>query len=146
MVEVATEIEVFVALMPSARLGPMLVPETTSPKLEEAKLEVGPPSIRMPVLAYRTAALTRVASVPPVRLMPPQSPAAAAGQPGTRADGQPTPAVVSARLVKTFLLLLATSSARRCPLFRLMVPLRILTMSPALTVSVPVMLRSPSRM
>src|SRR2546427_10340594 len=99
----------------------------------------------MPVLAYRTAPLTSVASAPPVRLTPPQSPAAAAGQPGTRADGQPTPVVASARLVKTFLLLLTTSSARRCPPVRLMLPLRILTMSPALTVSVAVMLRLPSR-
>ena len=107
---------------------------------------MAPLLMRMPVLAYRTAALTSVASVPFVRLIPPQSPAAGAGQPGTSAAGQPTPAVVSPRLVKTFWPLLLRSSARRRPPFRLMVPLRILTMSPAFTVIVPVMLRLPSRM
>ena len=36
IVELVTEIDVFTVLMPSILLGPMLLPETTRPKLEEA--------------------------------------------------------------------------------------------------------------
>ena len=102
--------------------------------------------MKIPVVAYLTAALTTVAWAPFARSIPPQSPGAGLGQPGTRARGHATPAVPSAKLVKTFWLLLPVSPARKLPPLRLIVPLLILTTSPAFTVSVPDILRSPSRM
>src|SRR5438067_9689193 len=48
---VVTEIAVFTALMPSTVLGPMLLPDTTSPKVDDPDVDDAPLVIRMPVVA-----------------------------------------------------------------------------------------------
>src|ERR1700704_702813 len=118
--EPVTEIAVLTALMPSTAEGPMLLPETIRPKTEDPDVEVAPLSIRMPVDAYRTAALTSAPlALLAVRMMPPQSPAWGGGwtvpvQPITTTERQvATPTLSSVRLVKTFWPLLAVSSASR---------------------------------
>jgi hypothetical protein len=47
--EFVTEIAVFTALMPSAALGPMLLPATTRPKTDDQEVDDAPLVIRMPV-------------------------------------------------------------------------------------------------
>src|SRR6202165_3020273 len=141
--EVVTEIGVFTALMPSAAFGPMLLPDTTRPKTDDPDVDVAPLVIRMPVDAYRTAALTNAPlALPPARTMPPQSPGCGGGwtvpvHPITTAERHvATPTESSVRLLKTFWRLLgAVSSAWRLTPCNLRTPpLPTFTMSPAFTV------------
>jgi hypothetical protein len=48
---VVTEIAVVASLMPSKPVGPMLLPETTSPKTDEPNVDDAPLVIWMPVVA-----------------------------------------------------------------------------------------------
>ena len=135
--ESVTEIGVLLAKTPSVLVEPTVLRETVRPKLDELSVEVAPFTMLMPVPAYLTEAFTTVPlAVLSERLMPAQSPGAAAAQPGSSTDGQATtPALLSVRLVKIFCALDAVSSARSVTPWRLSTPpLPTLTMSPALTV------------